>query len=93
MSERVAGLQARRSTLGAGIATGTPTRASESPAEVAPWAERATGTPRESTPASQGRRVAMDSSPLYIGWLRQPVDGVAEHVEHAREDALTHRGF
>ena len=43
------------------------------------------GTPR------QRRRSPMHRTPLDIGQRRFAVDGVAEHVEHARENPFAHR--
>ena len=43
------------------------------------------GTPR------QGRRSPMDGAPLDIGRRRLAVDGVAEHVEHSRENSFADR--
>lgn len=39
----------------------------------------------------QGGRGAMHAAPLHLGG-RQPVDGMAEHVEHPRQYGLAHRG-
>ena len=39
----------------------------------------------------QRRRSPMDGAPLDIGRRRLAVDGVAEHVEHARENSLADR--
>jgi hypothetical protein len=41
----------------------------------------------------QRRRCPVHGTPLHIHGRRLAVDGVAEHVEHARNDAFTHRSF
>ncbi len=40
---------------------------------------------------ASGRRIAMDGSPFDVGRRRLAVDGVAEDVEHARDDPLADR--
>ena len=39
----------------------------------------------------QGRRISMDGAPVHIGRRRLAVDGVAEDVEHSRNDSFADR--